>query len=146
MPSYFQRLASQLIAALMSIAAAGGTVLVGGRALNLFRGTEIVETGPGGPQFWTFNIIDEGTIAFIVSLTMATWAAEIAAKNAPVGRAALLGLFSGALVAAVVISASKLGASEGIPIAIVGVIAALVVGYILRAGLNPYSRKIAESA
>ena len=142
---FLHKLASNLIAGLLSIATALGTGLVAGRALGLFRGTETFDTGPEGPQFFRFNIIDEGTIALIVSLAAATWAAEIAAKNAPVGRAALLGLCSGVFVALVVIIASKLGASEGVPIAIAGLVAALGVGYILRSALNPYDRKVAEN-
>lgn len=138
--TFLNKIVSKLIAELISFATAAGTTLVGGRFLGLFRSTETYGI-PGIYEWKVYWLIDEGMIAFIVSVGGAMWAANIAAKNTNVGHSAILGLLSGLLVAVIILTASKIGLSEGWPIAIVGVVTSLAVGHGLKAVLNPCVRE-----
>ncbi len=135
MQNVFTRAISRLLAGLCSLAAGGGTIAVLGKAFRLFRPNETY-TMPGGFQYSSTVIIDEGMIALFASLPAAVLCASLAAKDAGIGRSALLGVLSGSIVAAIVAAASKCGINQGAPLIVAAIAAALVVGFGLRLGLN----------
>src|SRR5881394_1299930 len=106
-----KKLAATLVSELLAIGSAAAISLLGGRAVGLFHGTQTMSEP--GFQYITVSIIDEGTIAFFASIACAIVAAGIAASGAGIGRSAILGILSGAIVAAGAIGISKAGFSEG---------------------------------
>src|SRR5689334_13584465 len=87
-------------AELLAIATAATTSLLGSKAIGLFRGNQAVGI-PGEFEMHTYSIIDEGAIVFGAALGVAFIASTIAAKKASIGRAAIIGIISGFLSAAV---------------------------------------------
>jgi len=84
----------------------------------------------------TYSIIDEGAIVFGAALGVAFIASTIAAKKASVGRAAILGILSGLLSAAVLLTVAKFGIYQGPPVFAAAIFAALVIGFGLQLVLN----------
>jgi hypothetical protein len=135
MQNSLTRVFGRLLAGLSALAAAGGTAMVLARALGLFRQNESY-TMPGGFEYSRTTIIDEGMIALFVSLAAGPLAASLAAKDAGIGRSTVLGLLAGTIVAAIVSFVSKVGISQGTPLVVAAIAAAVVVGFGLRLGLN----------
>ena len=137
------KFAANVISALLAIASAAAVSIYGGNAMGLFRGTQTVNDP--GFQMTTYSIIDEGMIAMMASLGGAILASSIAANGAGIGKAAILGILSGALVAAGAISVSKAGFSEGPPIIIGTIVVAVIVGVLLRITLNKSVKQAVRS-
>jgi hypothetical protein len=136
MADYFRRLACQLLSSLATIATAAVTALGMSRALGLFRSIQTSGV-PGAYEVTTIPIMDEGMIVVIVSVLISPYCLKLAAKGAGIGRATVLGMLSGVLMAGIIAVVSRCGLSEGTPLGIAAVVAANVVGYSLRFGLNP---------
>jgi len=133
---------ARAVAELLAIAIAATTSFAGSKALGLFRGNQTVGI-PGEFEMHTYSIFDEGAIVFGAALGVAFISSTIAAKKAPIGRAALLGVLSGFLSAAVLLAVSKFGISEGPPVFAAAIIAALVIGFGLQLLLNRQPAKAA---
>jgi hypothetical protein len=141
MQNVFVRAISRLVAGLCALATAGGTAGLLAKALGLFRPNETY-TMPGGFEFSRSTVIDEGMIALFVSMAAGPLSASLAARDAGLGRSALLGLLSGTIVAAIIATASKCGISQGTPLVVAAFAAAIIVGIVLKLGLNRVPVKV----
>ncbi|HZS44988.1 MAG TPA: hypothetical protein VFC63_07795 [Blastocatellia bacterium] len=79
------------------------------------------------------------TLVFGAALGVAVIASTIAAKNASIGRSAVLGLISGLLAAACMVTISKHGITSPTSTFAVAILATLVIGFGLQLTLNRQS-------